>query len=85
VLEPIARNEPDFLPKEEWMTAFAEANDYQYIVEALVSPNSYFQVQGREKLRTVPEEVLEELLAQQNLPDKARQQIEEELKQRSSQ
>lgn len=81
----LARNEPNPLPKGKWMTAFAEVNDYQYIVDALISPNSYFQVQAREKLRALPKEVLEELLAQQDLPDKARQQIENELKQRSSQ
>ena len=84
VLETIARNEPNSPPKGKWMTAFAQGNNYQYIVDALISDNSYFQAQAREQLRTLPKEVLEELLAQQNLPDNARQQIEEELKQRTS-
>lgn len=84
-LKPMARNESNQFPKGKWMTAFAQDNNYQYIVDALISESAYFQAQAREQLRTLPAEALEELLAQQNLPEKARQQIENELQQRYAQ
>ena len=79
---PIARNESNLLPKGKWMTAFAQGNNDQYIVEALISNNYYILAQARKELRSIPKEALEEMLAQQDLSDKARQQIEDELKQR---
>lgn len=82
-LPPLAGNETNQKAKGNFMVAYAEDGDYQYLVDALASDNAAFQAQAREQLRSLPKEVLENLLAQQNLPEKARQQIEEELKKRN--
>lgn len=82
-LKSIARIDPNRFPGKDWMTVYAQANQYDYIIQALISPNPYFQAQARRQLRALPEETLKEWLKRSDLPHEARRQVESELERRS--